>query len=331
MRLRVVLMSTVLMMFLCSAWSLNTLFYVRGSPNNKVISRYIAHADKISTIAPQTYSVDEKGQVTGVVPKALINLANKNHIAIMPLVVNHWFSSQEMTHRFLANATAQRKAIATLVKLAKENHFQGIQVDFENMYNSDRNLFTKFYQRMSDAFHKNDLQISVAVLALTDCSLTKSVYDISALEKVSDFITIMTYDQHWRNSKPGPVASVDYIQKNIEIALKYIPSEKISFGVPTYGYHWDSKSSRAKYTNWALATQFLERHDEELQWDQKAQVPYAKIWYRGVQHTIFVENTQSFLAKISLAKKYNLRGISVWSLNDAPVGIWDHLPNAHVS
>lgn len=325
MRLRALMMGLSISLMATSAFSLNTLFYLRGASRDSV-QVYREHADKISVIAPQVYNVEENGTIAGAVPKEIIDIAKKYNTKIIPVAVNMWFS-RPATHRFLLNPKAQAIAIAQLVQKIKQNKFEGIQVDFEGMPNSDRQRFTRFYQKLSQQFHRNHLKVSVAIAALSDISPKKSVYDIAALAVASDFVTLMTYDEHWRHSSPGPIASTGFGEENIELALKYLPANKISFGIPTYGYKWQSSSGLAKFTTYKNAEQFLARHDQAFKWDKKAEVPYASFKHGNVKYTIYAENVRSFNAKLALAKKYKLHGISVWCLNDAVHGIWQKLPS----
>lgn len=51
-------------------------------------------------------------------------------------------------------------------------------------------------------------------------------------------ICLMTYDQHTRWTATGPVAGWTGTIANLDYALKFVPKEKLSLGIPLYGYHW---------------------------------------------------------------------------------------------
>jgi len=52
-----------------------------------------------------------------------------------------------------------------------------------------------------------------------------------------DLICLMTYDQHTRWT-PGPVAGWAWTTATSIYALSYGAREKLSLGIPLYGYHW---------------------------------------------------------------------------------------------
>ena len=66
----------------------------------------------------------------------------------------------------------------------------------------------------------------------------RGAYDIAAIAKYVDLVCLMTYDQHTRWTEPGPVAGWDWTVENLNYALKVVPKEKLSLGIPLYGYHW---------------------------------------------------------------------------------------------
>jgi spore germination protein YaaH len=66
----------------------------------------------------------------------------------------------------------------------------------------------------------------------------RGVDDLKALGDCMDFVSLMTYDQHTRWTTLGPVAGWDWTLANLDYALQFIPKEKLSLGIPLYGYHW---------------------------------------------------------------------------------------------
>ena len=66
----------------------------------------------------------------------------------------------------------------------------------------------------------------------------RGAYDIAALAKSVDLVCLMTYDQQTRWTMPGPVAGWQWTVDNLNYALQFVPKEKLSLGIPLYGYHW---------------------------------------------------------------------------------------------
>jgi spore germination protein YaaH len=62
-----------------------------------------------------------------------------------------------------------------------------------------------------------------------------------------------------------------------------------------------------------------------LHWDNNEKINYAFFTHDWLNEYIFVEDDQSFKAKLDLAKKYNLRGISVFYIGIEDPRIWNVL------
>ena len=67
-------------------------------------------------------------------------------------------------------------------------------------------------------------------------------FDLAALGKVADFLSVMSYDQHTRRTPPGPVAGIPWVRSVTEYFLRFMPPEKLSLGIPLYGDYWSARA-----------------------------------------------------------------------------------------
>jgi hypothetical protein len=157
-------------------------------------------------------------------------------------------------------------------------------------------------------------------------------YDLEAIGRIGDFVTVMTYSQHTRRTPPGPNASVVWDRDVIEYFLRFIPAEKLSLGIPTLSQHWytsqedqiipEMARSYSRTVTWERAMGLIERNDAELHWDDRHQVPFAYFDPGGTFEWVFMENARSFRAKLGLVEEFGLRGFSVWVLGFEDPGVW---------
>jgi spore germination protein len=206
------------------------------------------HIKKIDILSSQAYHINEKGTVYGEENPQMLKIARDANLKIMPLVGNSHFD-RDKTHLFLHDAAAMKRALQALLKLCDENHFYGLQIDFEGMSFLDRDAFTSFYQQVAEMLHQHGYQVSIAIIpAITDTLSTEylkgrhegwsGVYDYVALGKVSDFVTLMAYDQHDGPTTPGPMAGLTWDEAIVKYALRFIPAEKLSLGIPWHSGYW---------------------------------------------------------------------------------------------
>ena len=264
---------------------------------------------------------------------------------IMPLFTNEGFQ-QPGLRKLLADTVARNRAIASMVALCKTHDYWGIQFDVENINIADRDRFTQWYSDAAKALHKAGYKISIAVVHKTEEGAGPTAYgrfmedswrggyDIPALARAGDFISLMTYSEHTRRTTPGPVAGLPWTREALEYFLRFVPPEKLSLGIPTYGGRWytrydaagaDRASSTSESVSWSWGSGFAERNGAQIIWDPIQMVPYASYTVGGINEWLFLEDVRSFQAKLDLAREKKVRGFSVWVLGPEDERIWDAL------
>jgi spore germination protein YaaH len=269
----------------------------------------------------------------------------------MPLFVNEGFN-QPALRRLLSDEMAQRRSIDAMVAACRRHGYWGIQFDVENLNELDRDRFTKWYTAAATALHASGFAISIAVVHRTDEAAGPTAYhrflqeswrggyDLAAIAKASDFVSIMSYDQHTRRTPPGPVAGLTWVRENVDYFLRYVPAEKLSLGIPLYGQHWFARAdasipeqvrSWSETVTWRWGTHLAERANAPMRWEETDQVPFAYYPNGGTYEWLFLENARSFQAKLALLQEKKLRGFSAWVLGLEDDDIWMSLPKLSAS
>ncbi len=331
-----------------NAFALENLFYTLryNSPAAaeglaRVAHTIDQHAGSIQILASQAYHITADGRVQNSFNPQLAELAKRHHIKFMSLVSNP--AQPALTHQFLQDSSAQKQAIQTLVQACVDNQLYGLQVDFENVVLSDKAALTNFYQSLAKALHQKNFAISIAITPRVSEDAGESAYqlarymnwtgafDYKALGKSSDFVTLMAYDQHEGATTPGPISSLPWSEAVIKHALKYIPAQKISLGIPTYSGFWQTArnghgvAAHGQQIEYSRMQTLLAQAHQGLRWDNAEKIDYTFYEHNELNEYIFAEDTRSFAAKYNLAKKYHLRGVSVWRLGIEDPGIWGAL------
>ena len=304
---------------------------------------FVAHADRITVLGPQVYTVDSLGIVYGSLDRRVLELAKARGVKVMPLLVNEGFN-QPALRRLLADSAAKARAINSLVELCRRHGYWGIQFDVENINIQDRDRFTAWFTDAARALHAGGFTISAAIVHQTDDLAGPTGYhrfladswrtfDLAALGKVADFLSVMSYAQHTRRTPPGPVAGMPWVRQVVDHFLRYVPAEKLSLGIPLYGDHWSARSdpgaerarTAANSVSWSWGSGIAERNGATIKWDDVQQVPYASFEVGGTFEWLYLENRRSFAAKLALMREKRLRGFSAWVLGPEDPGIWEEL------
>ena len=303
----------------------------------------LAHVDQITVLGPQVYTVDSLGLVYGSLDRRVAALAKARGVKLMPLVVNEGFN-QPALRRLLADTAARTRAISSLVELCRRNGYWGIQFDIENINVQDRDRFTSWLTDAARALHAAGFTISAAIVHQTDdlpgptgyhrfLADSWRTFDVAALGRVADFLSIMSYDQHTRRTPPGPVAGMPWVRSVTEYFLRYVPAEKLSLGIPLYGDYWSARPdpspervrTSASSVSWFWGSGLAERNGATVKWDDVQQVPFASFEVGGTFEWVFLENARSFRAKLALVRGRKLRGFSAWVLGTEDDGIWEEV------
>ena len=305
----------------------------------------------ISIIAPQSFSMDTQGFVTGEVPAAVLQAARKHRVALMPLVTNRGFN-QQLMHAVLDSPESRARAIRYLLYYALRDGYIGFQFDYENIKYFYRDRFSRFFHEAAREFHKHGLLLSAAVVGkYSDDRNAESpggfddwsgVYDYPRLARDADFLSIMAYPQHAGFSDPGPLAGLPWVQKIVHFTRLNMPARKISLGVPLYGFHWIALASGEQPSQAAFAQD--NAGPAAKKWtgrssvytDTSAVIASNAPEWRGDEHAhrvtftdaagrheLWYEDARSIAPKLELAASQKLAGVSGWVLGQEDPAVWE--------
>jgi len=323
----------------CLAQGTEALWYSVGREEST--QSFLAHADRISIVSPQVFTLDSFGVIRGKVDPRVVAKAREKGVKLVPLVMNPGFD-QPTIHRVLTVPEARKRALENLVALCRDNHFDGIQFDIENVHVKDKDALTSFMRDAAVGLHGVNCSVSAAVVPRTsdDPGPTsyhrwifdnwRGVYDYKALADALDFISYMTYAQHTGGTPPGPVAGYTWMEDALKFVLSTgVPPSKISLGIPSYSDWWypsyDAKSGarmRGSDISFVKAESLLAKNHAQLTWDDREKAGYAFWSNAGVNEFLWLEGARAFSAKFEIVRKYGLRGYSVWVLGSEDPRVW---------
>ncbi len=302
-----------------SSYDYSRIFYYREGKLAR--ESLFAHPDSIDVLAPQAYSFNASGKLSGTIKPDILEFAKKQNIKIMPLVTNGNFS-KTISHSILDDAAKQDAAISALVNEAKINGYWGWQFDFEQIDVSYRDKFSAFVKKTADKLRENNFILSVAVIAQTSENPSDypndiwqkiaGVFDYKSLGASADFISIMSYDDP---GSIGPVARYSWLKQVLDYSITQIPASKISMGIPLYYWHWNNTTgARIGIGGRQGIYNIFSKHKVSTNYDTKLEAAFLTYWSRAKQYILWYENAKSVAKKIELVNQYKLHGFSAWAL-----------------
>jgi spore germination protein YaaH len=288
----------------------------------------------INVVSPTYFDLNSDGtlKLTQVLDRHFIASMQSSGIRVVPFVSNHW--DRALGEKALDNREVLTDQIAEAVRLY---NLDGVNIDIENVTHEYRREYTEFTQ-MLRAKIPADKEVSVAVAANPSGSNTgwHGSYDYSSLGQSSDYLMIMAYDESYTGSEPGPIASIDFVERSIQYAINSgVPKEKIVLGIGHYGRYWKDGIGGNGISNEQVADA-VKLYNGVVTFDQASMSPKAtftikegdpaiSVYGRTLQpgnYTVWFENEESIRAKFELVDKYGIKGTGNWGLAQENPQFW---------
>lgn len=276
---------------------------------------------------------DEYGNLENYCNTGYIQWAHDNNYDIWVLLSNNF--DPDMTHQFLNSTEARDNLIRQVLAYASLYGFDGINIDFENVYLKDKQALVNFVRELTPMLKEQGLIVSMDVGVPGGSETYSLCYDLTEIGKTVDYVMLMTYDQHWATSpKAGSVAQLSWVEAKLKQTLREVPEEKLLLGLPFYVRVWKEETSadgKVKVSSEAYSMNYVKKLAGEknaaVVWDEESGQFYA--WYEenNATYKIWMEDEISINLKSSLVHKYNLAGTAAWKLMLERQEVWAVLEN----
>ena len=288
----------------------------------------------INVVSPSFFSLvkNGNGQVydnVGTSGREYINWAKSNNYEIWGMVSNN--SYKETTSKILHSYKARTNLINNIIKLAVTYELDGINIDFENMYEKDKDVYSRFIIELAPRLKEYGIILSVDVTAPDGGSTWSLCFDRNIIGDVADYIIFMAYDQHGIGSKEeGTTAGYNWVETNIEkfINREEIQSNKIILGIPLYTRLWKEQNGQvtSEIVNIKNIDTVIPSEANRI-WNDDLKQYYVEYIKGNAIYKMWIEDETSIRYKVSLVKKYNLAGCAAWEKDRETESIWNVVKN----
>jgi spore germination protein YaaH len=231
-------------------------------------------------------------------------------------------------HLILSNAAAREASIANIMSIVRQHGYDGINLDFESGYETDRDDLTRYAHRIGRLLRAEGKKLSLEVSAKWDGFSTSRnrFYDYRGLSGAADYVFVMNWGYHWTTSVPGSPDDLPYVKKAADYAASMPNRRKFVLGSPLYGMDWPAgggPSHPATALHHAEIMQLASRYGATPRLD-----PTAHSWHfkytdaAGVMHDVWFNDRTTIAARMQVAKDRGL-GFGVWRLGQEDEGLWD--------
>ena len=298
-------------------------------------SKYVKCPDRtgqviegVNVVSPSFFYIDEDGEFqdkVGDAGKQYIEWAHSNNYKVWAMVQSDE-AGIKTTSTILNSYAKRQELIEKIIEVCVEYQLDGINIDFENMYEADKDKFSRFIIELEPRLNEIGAVLSVDVTAPDGDPNWSLCYDRNVIGHVADYIVFMAYDQYGNSStKPGTTAGYNWVETNVK---KFIDNEdvepsKIILGMPMYTRQW-TIDSNGEIDGRGVVSMLNTKipNNVEKQWDEDLKQYYIE--YKSGSDTIkmWIEDGTSIAAKVSLVTKYGLAGTSCWRKDMETSNIW---------
>ena len=247
-----------------------------------------------------------------------------------PEQITKWLSisgDPDYVFKALTDTDLENKLIENLTSNVQKWSFDGIDIDFEGLGASNKDVFSIFIKHLAEKFHSIGKRVSVTV----EVRLDDPPMDWPSLAQYADEIRPMFYDYHSRNTGyPGPVAPIGWISEKMTIIKKDIPMEKVVPALGNYGYDWQKSTdplttdqyhgiglSFEKAVNLAVEkNQQISRAkgNDPRGYDIGDAPHFSYLDETNNEHHVWFEDKISLTAKANLIAQYLPKSIIFWNV-----------------
>lgn len=296
--------------------------YAFPSINPDTLERTLPHLTYCSVFS---YQANADGSLNTIPDDPVIATARRRNVAPMMVVTNivtgSGFSSS-IAHSILTSDAAQETLLTNVLRILRQKNYFGLNLDFEYLLQEDRERYNQFLTKAAARLHAAGYILTTSLAPKTRADqpgLLYEAHDYPAHGRIVDYVILMTYEWGYTNGPALPVAPLNLVEQVLQYAVSAIPNQKIFMGIPNYGYDWTLpfvQGTKARALTNPGAVELARRVGARIFFDSKAQAPYFHYYSSDAkEHEVWFEDARSIDAKLRLADRYGLGGISYWTIN----------------
>ncbi|MEO6916691.1 MAG: polysaccharide deacetylase family protein [Chitinophagaceae bacterium] len=294
-------------------------FYVSWDPQSFYSLR--RNISKLNLVIPEWLFIDSKADTVKVQKDdRAYEVMKKSGVSIMPILSNN---EGEIFHgdavkRIINDKAKRERLIRDVTNELLKNKFVGVNVDFEELQQTDDTALLNFIKEFSDTLHSHGLLLTMDVIPFNDD------YDYKALSQYTDYLFVMAYDEFSSETAPGPICDQKWIQAAIDDAVKKIPTSKLILALAGYGgYDWP-KGSSAESVTYQKVLNIARDEGGTIKFNNDTyNLDFTYNDDNNVPHQVYFTDAATAFNSMRFATEYGLAGVALWRLGAEDSRIWD--------
>ena len=276
--------------------------------------------DNLTFLSIFSYQVKEDGTLNKIDDQRFIDEAKKYNVKPVMVITNSKEKggfSPSLARKIISNNEVTNNLFNNILSIIKSKGYYGLNIDFEYVYEKDKDLFINFIKKAADFFE--DYYLSISLAPKTSSSQKGLLYEAHDYEKLSKYVNhviLITYEWGYTYGPSLPVAPFNKVQDVLEYATSVIDKNKIIMGLPNYGYDFKIpyiENQKAKSITNPKAIPLAFNNHAQIVHDNVTKTPSFKYKENNQLHEVQFDDPYSIENKLSLIDDLDIAGASIWT------------------
>lgn len=281
----------------------------------------------VNVVSPSFYEITASGDIDANIGRNgenYVEWAHANGYKVWPMLSNSELGDMDAVSNLLSTFENRSYLIDNIIDELIDAGVDGVNVDFENMYQSDKDNYSRFIIELAPRLREAGLTLSVDVTAPDGSETWSLCFDRNVIGKVADYIIFMGYDQNGVSStQAGTVAGANWVELNIKkfLGQEGVEANKLILAMPFYTRLW--RESNGTLTSSVVNMRSVTIPEGvEKTWDEETKQYYIEYEQNGSTYKMWIEDEESLKAKLDLVNQYELAGGAFWSKDRESNTVW---------
>ncbi len=325
----------------CMGWH-----QMEGTGGNATLNEVTDSCEGIlNVISPTWFKLtDTQGNISSSAQSSYVDTAHAKGMKVWALADDFSYGEDGTYYvaSVLAHYDTRQALINNLVNEVKNSGADGLNIDYEKIYEEIADDYVEFIRELSIACRQNQLVLSVDTYVEQDYN---TFFNRKAIGEAADYLVIMGYDEHWAGGNmAGSVASLPYVKQGIDRAVAVTDAKRVINGVPFFtriwvetpegqtnegtfvqdaanGNYWLTSSAVAMET----AEQALQQNGVQTTWLDDLGQYYGEYKTGEVCTRIWLEEERSIGAKLDYMSGAGIGGVACWKLGLEKPAVWQEI------
>jgi len=301
---------------------INAGFYRAWEP--QAYTSLLDHIARLDMVVTEGFTITRNADtITAKIDTGLINLNKKYKKPIIVSISNYinidnvhgGFDSKDV-YRIIKNPQSRATFINSIVAQLAKYHFQGINLELDEIKDRNDKDFLAFQQEIYKVLHSQGL------LMTSDVIPDDEQYDVVKLQHFNDYLFVMAIDEHYEDSNSGDLSNQHWVEEILDKICDKIPSEKVILTVQGGGYDWP-ESSTGKGISYQQAIGYAHENKSKITYDPaSANLHYTYYDLDSLEHTVYFTDAATNFNIIRKADDWATGGVALWRLGSEDPRLW---------